>query len=123
MAMISIGGTALPSPTSYSVSLSDLDSENTTRNAQGVLIRDRVRAKVYKIDIGWEFLSPAQLQTITNAAAGVKLSVSFFDPTTGTANVTKTMYVGDRQAGLKSHMDENNRAVSGWDLSFALIEY
>jgi hypothetical protein len=123
MAMIAVGGVNLPEPSEYNVSLSDLDSENTTRNAKGVLIRDRVRAGVYKIDIGWEGLTRAQLQTITSAVSAAKLSVSFFDPTTGTANVTRTMYVGDRSGSLQSHLSEANRGASKWDLSFALVEY
>ena len=123
MAMISIGGAALKDPSAYSVALQDVDSENTTRNAKGVLIRDRIRGGVYKISIGWEGLTRAQLQQITSAVSGVKLSVSFFDPTTGTTNVTRTMYVGDRSAELNTHMNESNRAISRWDLSFSLIEY
>ena len=123
MAMISIGGVALPGPSSYDVMLADIDSENTTRNAQGVLIRDRVRGGMYKINIGWSGLTPAQLRTITSAVASAKLSVSFFDATTETSNVTKQMYVGDRSASLVSHMDESQRQKSRWDLSFNLIEY
>jgi len=123
MAMISIGGAGLPEPSDYTVSLSDMDSENTTRNTKGVLVRDRVRGGVYKIQIGWSGLTPAKLQQIASAVAPEKLSVSFFDPTTGTSNVSKEMYVGDRSAGLSAHMDESQRGNSRWDLSFNLIEY
>ena len=123
MAMITVGGVSLPEPSEYQVSLSDIDSENTTRNAQGVLIREPIRQGIYKIAIGWEGLTRAQLQTVTAAVAAAKLSVSFFDPTTGTANVTKSMYVGDRAAGISVHMSESQRASSRWDLSFNLIEY
>jgi len=123
MSMISVGGVTLPEPSEYEVSLADIDSENTTRNAKGVLIRDPVRQGVYKINIGWEGLTRAQLQTITTAVAPAKLSVSFFDPTTGTSNVTKSMYTGDRSGRLVKHLNESQRADSRWDLSFSLIEY
>ena len=121
--MISIGGTALPNPTDYEVQLADLDSENTTRNAQGVLLRDRVRGGTYTISIGWEGLTQAQLRSITSAVAPAAVSVSFFDPTTGTANITRQMYAGNRRSRLSVHLNESRRAQSRWDLSFNLIEY
>jgi hypothetical protein len=123
MALISIGGAALPEPSSYAVSNSDMDSENTTRNAKGVLVRDRVRAKIYKIEVGWEGLTPARLKAITDAVAPAKVSVAFFDPTTGTASVTKQMYAGDRSARLNTHLSEPQRGKSRWDLSFSLVEF
>lgn len=123
MGMISVGGVALPEPSEYEVNLADIDSENTTRNASGLLIREPIRQGIYKIAVGWEGLTRAQLQTITSAVAPAKLSVSFFDPTTGTSNITKNMYVGDRTGKLNVHMNESQRNNSRWDLSFNLIEY
>ena len=48
MAMIRIDGVDLPAPIEYSVSLHDIDSENTRRTEAGTLKRYRARPGVYK---------------------------------------------------------------------------
>mgnify|MGYP001018491946 CR=1 FL=1 len=120
MAIISIGGVALPAPVEYEVSLQDIDSENTRRTETGVLVRDRVRAGVYKIQAKWR-VTKTELKTITDALSPAKFSVTFFDPTTSTSP-TRDMYSGDRQAKLVKydHILPDN---SIWELSVSLIEY
>ena len=53
-AIITIGSTELPAPVEYTVTLQDIDSENTRRTEAGILTRDRVRAGVYKILATWK---------------------------------------------------------------------
>ena len=43
MTILKIGGAEMPAPHSYKVSLSDLDSADTGRTEDGVLVRARVR--------------------------------------------------------------------------------
>jgi hypothetical protein len=117
--MIQINGVDLPAPVEYSVSLQDIDSENTRRTETGVLQRDRVRAGVYKIQVKWR-VTKTQLKTITDALKPAKFSVMFFDPTTST-NPTRSMYCGDRNADLL--YNEVNPDESLWELSTSLIEY
>jgi len=119
MAMIRIDGVDLPAPVEYSVSLQDLDSENTKRTETGVLQRDRIRAGVYKIQVKWR-VTKAQLKIITDALKPAKFSVTFFDPTTNT-NPTRQMYCGDRTADLIKNSSNPDESV--WDLSTSLIEY
>ena len=119
MALITIGTTPLPDPAEYSVTLQDIDSENTRRTETGVLTRDRVRAGVYKIQVKWK-VSKAQLKTITDALTPAKFSVTFFDPTTST-NPTRSMYCGDRDANLV--LNKVSPGDSRWELSTSLIEY
>lgn len=121
MALITVGSTPLPDPVEYSVSLQDIDSENTRRTETGLLTRDRVRAGLYKIQATWK-VTKTQLKTITDAIAPAKFSVTFFDPTTGT-NPTKDMYSGDRTGNLILLKDPNSPGDSLWELSVALIEY
>ncbi len=121
MALIKIGTIDLPSPVEYSVSLQDIDSENTRRTETGELTRDRVRAGVYKIQATWK-VTKTQLETITDAISSAKFSVTFFDPTTSTSP-TKDMYSGDRTGNLILLKDPNNPGESLWELSAALIEY
>lgn len=121
--MITVGITALPNPKEggYKVSLSDLDGEGAGRSGTGVLVRDRIRAGVYKIEVTW-IVTKAQLKTITDAIATASFSVTFFDPTTN-SDPTKTMYTGDRSASLISYVSEASPANSTWELSLSLIEF
>lgn len=121
MALIKIGSTSLPDPVKYSVTLQDIDSENTRRTEAGTMTRDRVRAGVYKIQVAWK-VTKTQLKTITDAISPAQFSVTFFDPTTST-NPTKYMYSGDRTGKLILLKDPNNPGESLWELSTSLIEY
>ena len=51
MEILTVNGTALPAPNSYRVQLSDLDSEDTARTEDGLLVRQRVRAGVAKLSV------------------------------------------------------------------------
>ena len=119
MEIITIDGVVLPAPTSLSVSMSDLDSPDTTRNEQGVLQRDRVREGVYKIELEFNVKKGNEIQLIESAIKNAKLNVTFPD-TTG--RITKEMYVGDRSKNVVLY----NGGVSDeirWDLRFNLVEY
>ena len=117
MALITIGAIPLPDPAEYSVTLQDIDSENTRRTEAGILTRDRVRAGVYKIQATWK-VNKTDLKKITDAVSPAKFSVTFFDPTTST-NPTRPMYVSDRTARLL-HLESGQ---SLWELTLSLIEY
>ena len=120
-AIITIGSTELPAPVEYTVTLQDIDSENTRRTESGILTRDRVRAGVYKIQATWK-VNKTDLKIITDAISPAKFSVTFFDPTTSTSP-TKSMYCGDRAGKLVLLKDPNNPGESLWELSTSLIEY
>lgn len=121
MAMIVVNGVALPNPTSYKVKLSDLDSEATTRNTEGYLLRDRVRANVYRIDVAW-IVTKSDYITIVEALAPEKFTVQFFDSSSATTK-TAQMYASDRDGDLKAYLSESAPQSSLWELSCALIEY
>lgn len=119
MNIITIDGVNLPHPSSLTVSMQDLDSNDTTRNERGVLQRDRVRAGVYKIELSFNAKKGNEIQIIESAIRNSKLSVTFPD-TTG--RITKQMYVGDRNKEVVLY----NGGVSDeirWTLSFNLVEY
>lgn len=117
--MIKVNGVTLPSPQTYKVKLSDLDSEGTARNAAGMLLRDRVRAGVYRIDASW-VVRKSDYMTIVSALSAVKFTVTFFDPNSAT-DKTAQMYVGDRDGNLIKNA--TNPLDSVWELSCSLIEY
>jgi hypothetical protein len=122
MALITIDSSPLPNPTSYKVTLADLDSGNTRRTENGLLKRSRVRSNIYSIEVGWEGVTKAQLQSITDALSPEKFQVTFFDPTQS-ANTTISAYASDRSGELSSVIDEAKPEETYWNVSVSLVEY
>lgn len=54
--MIRINNVKMPSPTSYSVTISDISSDDSKRNARGDMLIDRIATK-RKIEMSWDFIS------------------------------------------------------------------
>ena len=115
MTLLSIDGQAMPCPTEYKVQYSDLDSSDTGRTEDGVLLRSRVRAGIAKISLKWEDISTADCTTILTATTPDSMQVEYFFGDMHTAQ----MYSGDRTAQL--HAARDNAAV--WTVELNLIEY
>lgn len=115
MNILTVDGVALPAPHEYKVVLSDLDSSETGRTEDGVLVRSRVRAGVAKITAAWAALGTADCAKILNATAGDQFTVRYFFGSERTAQ----MYAGDRTATLKAARE--GQAV--WQVSLSLIEF
>jgi len=96
--MIKINGVSLPaSPSSFQVTLIDLDdSEATKRTADGTLYRDRIAVK-RKIDMSWGPMNWIDTATILQLVQNEFFECTYPDPLTGKWE-TKTFYVGDRVA-------------------------
>ena len=118
MAMITIDGVDLPSPSVFKIPRSDLDSGDTGRNELGVLQRDRIRQGIYKIELEWKGINSSQLHLIEDAIEPAELNVTFPTPT---GMVTKTMYAGDRNVEMVKYSDDFDKIR--WNISFNLIEY
>ena len=43
--LFKINGVTMPTPKSFKVTINDIDSENTTRDARGTMHRDRIAVK------------------------------------------------------------------------------
>jgi len=124
MAMLVIDGVALPDPSEYGVDLTDLDSENTTRNTSGVMLRDPVRLGVYKIFAGWNGITKTQLSAILSAVRPPELQIGFFDSAyTGVDNTIIEGHAGPRSSKLVIHLDEDDRPKSRWDLKINFVEF
>ena len=67
MDILTIGGVALPAPNEYKVQLNDLDSSDTGRTEDGVMMRNRVREGIAKISASWAAVSTADCARILNA--------------------------------------------------------
>jgi hypothetical protein len=96
MALLTINGVALKTPSEFNVTVSDIDY-NTTRNAKGDLIRDRIGVK-RKLDLSFPPMTQTELTTLLNATSAVFFNVTYQDPILGMT--TKEMYVGDRKMPL-----------------------
>lgn len=100
---IKVGGVTLPAPSTYKVSLSDLDKDSS-RNEKGKLKRQRIRSQVYKIESTWK-IPVSQAKVIVDAFSPKEFSVTFFDVTSGNY-ITKSMYAGDKTAEVLQPKDK-----------------
>lgn len=104
------------------VTLQDLDSESSTRTANGTMKRDRIVGGAdakRKIELEFPALSPAQASTLLQAISGVFFYVRYPDPYTGTFR-TAQFYAGDRSAPVYS-ADASGNVL--WNrIEFNLIE-
>lgn len=94
--MIQVNGVTIKHPSKMTVTTSDIDGE-TTRNAQGNLIRDRIAVK-RKVELEFPPMTQTEMSTLLNAVSSVFFSVTYLDPKDGI--VTRTMYVGDRTSPM-----------------------
>lgn len=115
MQILTIDGVELPAPHEYKVALNDLDSADTGRTEDGILIRERVRGGVAKLSAAWQALSTEQCQTILQATDPDRMEVEFFFGQPRTAR----MYAGERTATLRAARE--GQAV--WEVALNLIEF
>ena len=115
MDILLIDGVVLPAPNEYKVQLSDLDSSDTGRTEDGVMMRNRVREGIAKISVSWAALSTVDCAKILNAVKPESFVVTYFF---GEMRVAR-MYAGDRAADLIAARE--GKGV--WDVSLNLIEF
>ena len=117
MALLTLNGTAMPEPSSFTVAVQDLDSDSTKRNESGILQRDRIRQGVRKLTCKWNALGQSDAAAVMQAVRPASVTAEYFDMEDG-ADKTLTAYVGDRSC---------ERVVSQigprWTISFDLIEF
>ena len=119
-ALVSIGGFEFPEPSTYNATTSTI--VDSARNVNGVVVGAVVRSDVAKVEMSWKYLTAAQwasvLSLFTNSFYN---EVKFLNQATN-SYTTRTMYVGDRSAGLWRR-DPQTGAVMGYtNCSLALIE-
>ena len=119
-ALLFIDGVEMPPPVSYSVPMQDLDSSDTYRNESGVLIRNRVRQGIAKIEAEWR-ANALDANILLGAIRPSKVSVMFYDPEISDYKTTN-MYVGDRSCNLNAYFGIGGE-VNLWSIKFNLIEY
>lgn len=124
-ALITIGGVALPEPSTY------IGTESTVvdaaRNAEGVVIGAVVRESVAKVEASWRYLPAADwakvLQLFNSTYGGsFYQTVTFLNQVTNSWT-TKQMYVGDRTSNGAFRVDEATGMITGYvNPKLSLIE-
>lgn len=115
MALLTIGGVAMPTPSEMNISYMDLSKAE--RNANGLMIIERIATK-RKLEIKYAYLNSADLSKLLNAVAPTFYNVTFLDVKTGDYQ-TASMYCGDRSVGW---LDYVNGVPRYKDFGFDLIE-
>ncbi|MFB7142674.1 DUF6711 family protein [Gottfriedia sp. NPDC056225] len=105
MAFLEIGSSSgatspIKTPSEYQVTILDLDSEKSTRNAQGTLVRTRIAIK-RKISVTFPTMTTSEMQSLLVALdnnGSTSFYCKFLDPKDGV--LIKQFYVGDRVAPM-----------------------
>lgn len=119
-ALVSIGGFDFPEPSTYTATTSTI--VDSARNVQGRVVGAVIRHDVAKIELSWKYLTAYQwsqiLSLFTNSFYN---EVRFLNQVTN-EYTTRTMYVGDRNAGMWRR-DPQSGAVLGYTgASLSLVE-
>lgn len=120
-ALVKVNGTELPFCSTYKVTWTDTDLESG-RNINAVMIRNRVRKDMYKLEFTYNLLDDDSVQLILNAITDVFFTVEFYSPLEK-KRITRTMYCGDRSGEWVTVRGDNGEytlQMSGF--AFNLIE-
>jgi hypothetical protein len=115
MALITINGVSIPTPSEMTVGI--MDVSKAERNSNGLMLMERITTK-RKLEFNWSFLTSGQLSSLLTLVVPVFFSVTYPDPQLG-SNRTGTFYVGDRNLGVLDYYSEVPRYK---DVAFNFIE-
>lgn len=119
-ALVSIGGFDFPEPSAYNATTSTI--VDSGRNVQGKVVGAVVRHDVAKIELSWKYLTAYQwsqiLSLFTNSFYN---EVTFLNQATN-SYTTRTMYVGDRSAGMWRRNPQTEEVMGYTGASLSLIE-
>lgn len=119
-ALVTIAGTALPEPSTYSGTTSTL--VDSARNVKGYVVGSVVRSDVARVDLSWKYLTAQQWAAILSLfKKNFYNEVEFYDQTVA-GWVTRTMYVSDRKAGMWRREPETGDVMGYTECSIALVE-
>ena len=117
---VELDGVNLPMPAhgGATFSVQDIDSSETSRNQNGLMMRERVATK-----IKWQFTFPPlnrqMCSALLNAISDVTIQFEYPDPFLPSGTTVKTCYVGDRTMPVYSTAS----GMPMWEnISFSVIE-
>lgn len=115
MALITVNGVALPTPTDFQVGIMDISKAE--RNARGMMIIERVTTKI-KLFLTYSYVTESDAALILRQIAPTFYNVTYPDPQTKVMK-SGSFYCGDRNIGMVDYIDGIPRYK---DLTFNLIE-
>ena len=116
MTYLKFDGTELPLPTSYEVTMTDVEADSGGETEAGTIQRDVVRLGVVSIAVTFQ-VTQKWLRLLTGFKQREKISVDYFD--TETAEMKRTeMYV----EGFRSRLEKDTSYKGLWTVSFTLNE-
>jgi len=120
VAYIAINGHALPPP-KRGVNVTVTTVVDAGRNANGVVVGQRIGRDQYKIDaLEWPWLTAQQWHDILTWMKDFYFNVTFVDPVSGNVKTLK-MYCGDRK-GEPYYLDGQSRPTHYKDCKVNLID-
>ena len=119
-ALVSIGGFDFPEPSTYTATTSTI--VDSARNVQGRVVGSVIRHDVAKIELSWKYLTAYQWSQILSLfTSSFYNEVRFLNQVTN-AYDTRTMYVGDRNAGMWRRDPQTGDVLGYTGASLSLIE-
>ena len=114
---LKFGGTALPLPDSYEVTLSAVEADSSGETEAGTTQRDVVRQGVVNISVAFS-VTAKWLKMLTSYSKEDKLDVEYFDTETAEMKSTE-MYI----EGFKAKLEKDTSYKGLWTVSFKLKEF
>lgn len=119
-ALVSIGGFDFPEPSTYNATTSTI--VDSGRNVQGRVVGAVVRHDVAKIEMSWKYITAYQwAQILSLFTSSFYNEVTFLNQATN-QYTTRTMYVGDRSAGMWRRDPQTGDVLGYTGASLSLIE-
>lgn len=116
MTYLKFDGTDLPLPTSYEVTMSDVEADFGGETEAGTIQRDVVRLGIVSIAVTFQ-VTQKWLRLLTGFKQKEKILVDYFD--TETAEMKRTeMYV----EGFRGRLEKDTSYKGLWTVSFTLNE-
>jgi len=113
MALITVNGVALPTPSEMSIG--KMDITKAERNVNGLMIIEKVASKT-KLEFNWSFLTADQVSSMLTIVSPVFFNVNYPDPQTNSIK-TGSFYVGDRTMGMLDYFNGEAR-YKGFAMNF-----
>ena len=102
MAVLTVGGAAMPSPWEMKVSVMEIGSGDV-RSASGALVKDVVAVK-RKLALRWAHLTPVELGSLLSAVSGAFFEAEYPDPMNMAARQA-VFRTGECSAGILKMVD------------------
>ena len=107
---LTIDGVAMPEPSKFTITLNDLDSDQTGRSIDGNLHRDVIGTNFRTIELEWKTMTRSDLQKLLNAISKTMFEVTYYDPIQD-AKIKKYMYAGNRKIDMYNYIIDNGKPL------------